>query len=200
MKLRKFNQINEDRIGFDDIDQPFENNSKKKDKDWDLSWLDDEDAKKAAESDLKNDPGFKKLNVDDYGEEIEPYGNFSSIYSSTPAPKTTKRTKPELTEEQEDVVKELTYLLRKMISNSGIQNFYISNDGYDICIQFIFQKVEKMKSIMRITNILKKINDDILIQYDPEIEMWETTKHEPMLTVDFYYEANKRGQKDAAPF
>lgn len=201
MKLRKFNQlIKEDRFGFDDIDQP---NERQKDKD--LSWLDDDiddpKAKLAAKSDLKSDPGYKKLNDDfdkigysDFDEE-DPYS--SDTYSSD----TKKRTKVDLSEEQEDVIKELTYLLRKMIKNAGIDNFYVSNDGYDICIQFIFQKNEKMKSIMKVTNILKKINDDILIQYDPEIEMWETTKGEPMFTIDFYYEANKKGyKKDVAPF
>lgn len=201
MKLRKFNQlIKEDRFGFDDIDEP---NERQKDKD--LSWLDDDiddpKARLAAKSDLKSDPGYKKLNDDfdkigysDFDEE-DPYS--SDTYSSD----TKKRTKVDLSEEQEDVIKELTYLLRKMIKNAGIDNFYVSNDGYDICIQFIFQKNEKMKSIMKVTNILKKINDDILIQYDPEIEMWETTKGEPMFTIDFYYEANKKGyKKDVAPF
>jgi len=193
MKLRKFNQmVNEDRFGFDDIDQPTEGSKK------DLSWLDSEDdeAKKAAQIDLKSDPGYKKL-VDDFDTyEEDPYE--SDTFSSTASK---ERTKVELSEEQEDVIKELTYLLRKMISNAGITNFYVSNDGYDIGIQFIFQKVDKMKSIMRVTNVLKKINDDILIQYDPEIEMWETTKGEPMFTIDFYYEANKSGyKKDVAPF
>lgn len=201
MKLRKFNQlIKEDRFGFDDIDEPSE-----RPKDKDLSWLDDDiddpKAKLVAKSDLKSDPGYKKLNddFDKFGysdfEEDDPYS--SDTYSSD----TKKRTKVELSEDQEDVIKELTYLLRKMIKNTGIDNFYVSNDGYDICIQFIFQKNEKMKSIMKVTNILKKINDDILIQYDPEIEMWETTKGEPMFTIDFYYEANKKGyKKDVSPF
>jgi len=206
MKLKKFNEINEeDRFGFDDIDQPFEKSKGDKD----LSWLDDdiedEEAKQAAKSDLKSDPGYKKLNVDDkesyssydYGyEDDDPYS--SDTYSSTSKP---KREKVELTPEQEETVDELTYLLRKMISNSNISNFYVMSDGFDICIQFILQKNDKMRSIMKIVNILKKIKDDILIQYDSEIEMWETTKGEPLFTIDFYYEANKQGyKKNVAPF
>lgn len=199
MKLRKFNQINEDdRFGFDDIDQPSE-----KPKDKDLSWLDDDieedpKAKIAAKTDLKNDPGYKKLNIEDTGSysydhdyDDDPYS--SDTYSSTPS--NPKREKVELTPEQEDIVHELTYLLRKMISNAGVENFYVSSDGYDISIQFIFQKVDKMRSIMKVVNIVKKIKDDILIQYDSEIEMWETTKREPLFSVDFFYEANKPGYK-----
>lgn len=198
MKLRKFNQlIKEDRFGFDDIDEPSERPK-------DLSWLDDDvdqEAKLAAKKDLKSDPGYSKLNDDFDKYDYEDYEDDdlypSDIYSSS----VKNRNKAELSEEQEDVIKELTYLLRKMIKNAGVDNFYVSNDGYDICIQFIFQKNEKMRSIMKVTNILKKINDDILIQYDPEIEMWETTKGEPMFTIDFYYEANKKGyKKDVSPF
>lgn len=203
MKLRKFNQLlKEDRFGFDDIDQPEE-----KPKSKDLSWLDDvpeedEEAAKAAKVDLKSDPGYKKLNVEDKGSYSYGYDDYEDDpYSSETYSSPKSKAKVQLTEEQEDVVKELTYLLRKMIANAGISNFYVSNDGYDICIQFIFQKVDKMRSIMRVVNLLKKINDDILIQYDPEIEMWETTKGEPMFTVDFYYEANKKGAKKSVnPF
>lgn len=207
MKLKKFNQINEDdRIGFDDIDEPIESKPDK-----DLSWLDDskvdDEAKKAAEQDLKTDPGYQRLHdqgstgvggYDDYGEEIDPYGNYSTEDSKTTSK---KRVKPQISEEEEDEVREFTYMLRKIIKGANIDNFYVTNDGFDICIQFIFQKVDKMRSIMRVTNVLKKIHEDILIQYDSEIEMWETTKGEPLFTVDFYYAPNKSGsKKDVAPF
>jgi len=201
MKLKKFNQIiKEDRFGFDDIDEPSENKKRGDDN--------DPNAILAAKADLKSDPGYRRLIDDfdqDYGfddydddDDDDDDDDFSDELEDEPR---SGKGKSKISEEQEDAIRELTYLLRKMIRNSGVDNFYVSNDGYDIRIQFILQKLEKMRSIMRIINIIKKINDDILIQYDPEVEMWETNKGEPMFTVDFYYEANKKGyKKDVAPF
>lgn len=97
-------------------------------------------------------------------------------------------------EDGDDDIKELTYLLRKMISASGINDFYVSNKSFDISIQFILKTSEKMKNLMKIINVVKKIKDDILIQYDSEVEMWETKNKEPLLTIDFHYESNKRGK------
>jgi hypothetical protein len=199
MKLKKFNRlIKENRFGFDYIHESSKRNK-------DLSWLDDDindpRAKLAAKSDLKSDPGYKKLNYDSNEFEYSDFEEYDSYSDNKHSYNTNNRNKVELSKDQEDVVKELTYLIRKMIKNAGINDFYVINDGYDISIQFNFKKNEKMKSIMKMTNILKKINDDILIQYDPEIEMWENTKREPVFTIYFYYEANKRGyKKDIEPF
>ena len=49
-------------------------------------------------------------------------------------------------------------------------------------------------------NILKKLENDILIQYDSEFDLWETKDGEPLVTAKFYYDEDVRSKEDAVPF
>lgn len=89
----------------------------------------------------------------------------------------------------DDVVETLLSTLRKMIKNSNIENFYVYVDG-DGCIniQFVLNKKERYSSIIKIMNLLKKFESDILIQYDSEFDLWESKEGDPIITAKFYYD------------
>ena len=93
-------------------------------------------------------------------------------------------------------------ITHKMIEDAGFKNFYVSNKKDNISIQFVLNASEKFSKMMKVLGIIKKIKTDILIQYDSEMDLWETKNDEPLLTVDFYYDSKKSGsyKKDDVPF
>lgn len=131
MKLKKYFEINE-REGFDDIDQPFDD-------------------------DISDD-------ISDESSEIEEIA-------------------------QDDIIENLLSTLRKMIRNSGFEKSYVFTDDEGcINVQFILNKTEKMSGIMKVMNLLKKLETDILIQYDSEFDLWETRDGDPLITAKFFYD------------
>ena len=56
--------------------------------------------------------------------------------------------------------------------------------------------------MMKIMSMIKKIKTEVLIQYDSEMDLWETKKGLPLLTFDFYYNPDVKGKfkKDDVPF
>lgn len=94
-------------------------------------------------------------------------------------------------DEEEDTVSEdmehLLYLLRQLFKSSGV-DVIIESKGLDITIYSILNKRQKMSSILKVFNVVKKLKSDILPQYDSEFELWETKTGEPMLTFNFMYE------------
>ena len=105
-------------------------------------------------------------------------------------------------DEDADAISHLVYLLRQMINKSGFKNYFVTSDDYNISIQFILNKSEKMNHVIRILGLLKKISKDILIQYESELDLWETKDGNPLLTIDFYYDddKNKLTTGEIAPF
>ena len=45
---------------------------------------------------------------------------------------------------------------------------------------------------MKIMGLINKLSTDILIQYDSEVELWETRDGDPLLTFDFFWETNPK--------
>lgn len=107
--------------------------------------------------------------------------------------------------DNEDVVETLLSTLRKMAKVAGFEKSYVFTDD-DGCInvQFVLNKKERMASVMKVMNFLKKLETDILIQYESEFDLWETKQGEPLLTGKFYYdedvEAPKKFDDLEAPF
>lgn len=90
---------------------------------------------------------------------------------------------------EEDIVETLLSTLRKMIRNTKIEDSYVFTDDEGcINIQFVLKKTEKFQSIMKVMNLLKKLESDILIQYESEFDIWETKEGDPLLTAKFYYD------------
>jgi len=102
----------------------------------------------------------------------------------------------------DDVLEHLASLIRQMIKLANIENYYVTTDGYDLSIQFVLNKTERFNKLMKIMGLLKKLTTDTLIQYESEMDLWETKEGHPLLTVDFYYDSKKSGsfKKDDVPF
>jgi len=103
---------------------------------------------------------------------------------------------------ESEVMGHLASTIRNMIANVKVGEFYVDWDGSDISIQFVLNKKERLQSIMKILGVLKKLQTDILIQYDAEVDLWETKEREPLFTVNFYYDAGVKGtyDDDEVPF
>lgn len=103
----------------------------------------------------------------------------------------------------EDVIENLLSTLRKIVKNSGFKKAYVFFEEEDssINIQFVLNKTENMNNIMKIMNLLKKLESDILIQYNAEFDLWETKQGDPLLTGKFFYDEDvtSSGEEDYIP-
>lgn len=107
---------------------------------------------------------------------------------------------------QDDVIESLLSTLRKVVK-AAFERSYVSRDE-DGCInvQFILNKTEKMGGIMKVMSILKKLETDILIQYESEFDLWETKEGEPLITGKFFYDEDVNSESslddidDEVPF
>jgi hypothetical protein len=101
-----------------------------------------------------------------------------------------------------DVLEHLASLIRQMIKIASIENYYVYTNKYDLSIQFVLNKTERFTKLMKVMGLLKKLSTDTLIQYEAEVDLWETKDGHPLLTVNFYYDSNKSGsyKKDDVPF
>ena len=102
----------------------------------------------------------------------------------------------------DDVLEHLASLIRQMIKLANIEDYYVTTNEYDLSIQFVLNKTERFSKLIKIMGLLKKLTTDTLIQYESELELWETKEGHPLLTVDFYYDSKKSGsfKKDDVPF
>jgi hypothetical protein len=102
----------------------------------------------------------------------------------------------------DDVLEHLASLIRQMIKLANIEDYYVTTNEYDLSIQFVLNKTERFSKLIKIMGLLKKLTTDTLIQYESELELWETKEGYPLLTVDFYYDSKKSGsyKKDDVPF
>lgn len=89
-------------------------------------------------------------------------------------------------EDDDDIMDNLLSILRKFIKNAGYDP-YVSYDGESISVDFILSQTETMPSLMKVMNLLNKLHTDILIQYECDFELAETTDFMPLLTASFYY-------------
>ena len=102
--------------------------------------------------------------------------------------------------DDEDIIENLLSTLRKMIKPSFEKSYVFTDEDGCINIQFVLNKEEKISRIMKVMNIIKKIESDILIQYDSEFDLWETKSGEPLVTAKFQYDEGVRSKEDALPF
>jgi hypothetical protein len=175
MKLKQYLQIFEDRVGFDDIDQPFEDDDNIKNPESEEGYyFGDED-----EESMYDDDDEDVDDADDFDEEEEESGDIESTESDEEA--------------DEAVMQHLASTIRNMISNTSKGEFYVEYDNFDISIQFVLSKTERFHNLMKIMGILKKIQTDILIQYSAEVDLWESKEKEPLFTVNFYYDSKTKG-------
>ena len=105
-------------------------------------------------------------------------------------------------EDNNDELGQMATIIHSMIEKTGVKNFYVSNKGFNISVQFVLSTREKFSKLMKIVGLIKKLKTDVLIQYDDEMDLWETKKGDPLLTFDFYYNEETKGKvkKDDVPF
>jgi hypothetical protein len=100
-------------------------------------------------------------------------------------------------EEQDDELKaafeHLASTIRQMIRNAGIQNFTVTVHDKDFVMEFTMEQDKKFSTFMTLIGLMKKVHQDILIQYEPAVDLWYTKDKKPLLTIDFYY---KEGGKE----
>lgn len=165
MKLKKYNQIiKEDRKGFDDIDDTPENEEG--------YYYGDENEEDMFDEPLLDYKGNYDNDDDDTYDDVEIQ---------------------DFTDEEEEAFKNLTDTIRNMIARSGMENFYVNSNHCDIVVQFVLHRTERFSKMMHIMGMIKKISSDILIQYNSEVDLWETKTGEPLFTVNFYWNPNKKG-------
>ena len=92
----------------------------------------------------------------------------------------------DLEDDDADVIENLLSILRKFIRNAGYEP-YVFYEDEAIAIQFILNKSETMPSLMKVMNLLHKLQSDIPIQYECDFELAETTTDDPLVTALFWY-------------
>jgi hypothetical protein len=91
-----------------------------------------------------------------------------------------------------DDIDNLKYLLRKMITQAGIKNCEVTNTGMNLKVQIIpttygmVNYFYKLDEVIHIYEVIKKIDKDVLIDFDLECDIWETRKVEPLFIFNFY--------------
>jgi len=95
-------------------------------------------------------------------------------------------------EENTDDIDNLKYLLRKMITQAGIKNCEVTNTGMTLKVQIIpttygmIDYFYKLDEVINIYEVMKKIDKDVLVDFDLECDIWETKKVEPLFIFNFY--------------
>lgn len=95
-------------------------------------------------------------------------------------------------DDSNDNMEHLLYLLRQLLSKAGIKNINITNQGLSLKIEVIppsYGMVDyfyKLDDVITIYETIKKIDKDVLVDYDLECDIWETKKIEPLLIFNFY--------------
>jgi hypothetical protein len=82
---------------------------------------------------------------------------------------------------------ELADTIRKMIRNSGNQNFTVTVHDKDFVIEFVLEQDKKFSKFASLIGLMKKIHKDILVSYEPSVDLWYTKDKKPLITFDFYY-------------
>lgn len=102
----------------------------------------------------------------------------------------------------DDFLGDTATMVHNIIEKSVINNFYVSNNKDNISVQFVLNTSERFSNMMKIMSMIKKIKTEVLIQYDSEMDLWETKKGLPLLTFDFYYNPDVKGKfkKDDVTF
>jgi hypothetical protein len=90
------------------------------------------------------------------------------------------------TDDQDDDVEHLTYLLRQMFRNSGLSDVRVTaHKNDDILVEVYMNKKETLRNVIKVFEVANKLKRDILAQYDSEFEMWESKDKRGILTFGF---------------
>lgn len=87
--------------------------------------------------------------------------------------------------------KELKDSLLDMFSRAGFpstqpHNVEISGNVNYFTIEVTFKYFENLSDVLRVVEVLKKIKDDILVDYEVDSDLWRNKSWMPLLSLDFY--------------
>jgi len=99
---------------------------------------------------------------------------------------------PESQETQDDdevkvAFEHLASTIRQMIRNSGVKNYTVTVHDKDFVMEFILEQDRKFSTFSSLIGLMKKIHKDILVSYEPAVDLWYTKDKKPLITFDFYY-------------
>jgi len=100
----------------------------------------------------------------------------------------------------DDDMEHLLYLLRAFLKDAGIKNVSLKNTNSSIQLEIITKRKESITEVIRIFEVLKKLSNDIMGDYDCEFDIWETNKGNPLLIIDFYLPGDYNYEDDDMPF
>jgi hypothetical protein len=158
-------------------------------------------------SHLNNELSANKKNEarwpeDDYGyddDSTKDYGDYDDWYDDeSTRDNSRKSSNPKFDDEDDDYgyesddddddddVQHLTYLLRQMFRNSGVDNVQITaKRNEDIVIEVNMAKKETLRSIIKVFEVANKLKRDILAQYDAEFDIWQSKSGGGILSFGF---------------
>jgi hypothetical protein len=118
----------------------------------------------------------------------DPEDDFDFDFASELSPKQYgKYNDDEPDDEMKAAFEHLASTIRQMIRNAGVKNYTVSVHDKDFVMEFIMEQEKKFSSFVALIGLMKKIHQDVLIQYEPAIDLWYTKDKRPLLTIDFYY-------------
>ena len=89
-------------------------------------------------------------------------------------------------DDEEDDIQHLTYLLRQMFRNSGVDNVHISaKRNEDIVIEVYMGKKDTLRNVIKVFEVANKLKRDILAQYDSEFDIWTAKNGSGILSFGF---------------
>ena len=133
---------------------------------------------------------YESPDFDDEDEDDESYYNSDDYLFGRPY----KTTKSKYYEEDEDnnpqpesdEMDSICESIRDMFKLSGI-SAYVESDDLDINVSVEMNKKDKLRRLLRVLEISKRLQKEVLIEYECEFELWETKKDKrPLLVFNFY--------------
>ena len=92
-------------------------------------------------------------------------------------------------DDEDEDVEHLSYLLRQMFKNSGIYDVRVTaRKNRDILIEVHMNKKETLRNVIKVFEVANKLKRDILAQYDAEFDIWDTKDKRGILTFGFTLE------------
>lgn len=77
-------------------------------------------------------------------------------------------------------------LIRDMFNLSGIKSL-VESDDLDITVSVEMNKKDKLKRLLKVLEVAKRLQKEVLVEYECEFEVWETKGEKtPLLVFNFY--------------
>lgn len=137
----------------------------------------------------KNEARYDDYEYDD--DSTKDYGDYDDWYDDEDDDYYKKSSKSKFDDDDyddddDDDVQHLTYLLRQMFRNSGVDNVQITTkSNEDIVIEVSMSKKESLRNIIKVFEVANKLKRDILAQYDSEFDIWTSKSGGGILSFGF---------------